>query len=234
MKKLLCTTVALAALTLSIPAQATAFNVGKADGFNGSVTDSFKGIYLGLQVGHNTTKIDGKYTNILGTGVNEGTDYGASGLELGLVGGCRIKQGQFVFGVEADGMLSNAKSTLANYSDGGGNNIRIEVEKRHSYAIGPRIGYLIMDNTLAFVGVDWTHGNFKSTISGDVTGSGDEGLDGVRFGTGVEVATETKINVRLDYQHTRWDSHIESDGAGGTFSLAPAEDTARIGVVYPF
>lgn len=218
MKKLLCTTAALAALTLSIPAQA----------------GSFDGPYLGLQLGHNNTKVDSQYTNILGTGVSTGSDYGASGLELGLIGGYRVKQDRFVYGLEVDGTLSNAKGTLFDYNNGAGDNVKVEVEKRHSYAIGPRVGYLVTDSSLAFIGVDWTRGSFKSTLSGDATGTDSESLNGVRFGAGLEVAATKEISVRLDYQHTSWKTSSDSDGAGGTFSLDPTEDTARIGAIYSF
>lgn len=218
MKKLLCTTAVLAALTLSIPAQA----------------DSFNGPYLGVQLGHNNTKADMQWGNINGSGTDIGSDNGASGLELGVVGGYRIRQDRFVFGVEVDGSFSNAKGTLLSYDDGV-DAFSLDVEKHHSYAIGPRIGYLVTDNALAYVGVDWTRGKFDATaIVNGVSSSDSESLNGIRFGGGMEVAATKEISLRLDYQHTNWKESSEADGGGGTFSLDPTEDTARVGVVFSF
>ncbi|MBE0614872.1 MAG: porin family protein [Burkholderiales bacterium] len=220
MKKLLSTAAALAMLTFSIPAQAGMFN----------------GAFLGLQLGHNNTKIEGNESNLLGAGESLAVDFGASGPEFGVVGGYRIKQDRFVFGVEAEGALSNASSTLIDIDDGAGNTGRLELEKRYSYAIGPRIGYLVTDNSLMFVGVDWAHGSFKGTgtANGAASASGNVSLNGIRFGGGMEIAATEKISLRLDYQHTDWGTYKESDGAGGTVSLKPTEDTARISGIYSF
>ena len=213
MKKLLCTTAALAALTLSMPAQAGSFN----------------GPYLGLQLGHNNTKIDSRWNDVFGGGENFGIDSGGSGLEFGAVAGYRVKQDRFVLGVEVDGMLSNAKATLLSYDDGV-DALSLEVEKRYSYAIGPRVGYLVTDSSLAFVGVDWTRGSFKatSTVNG-VTETDSDDDNGFRFGGGIEIAATKEVSLRLDYQHTIWEDSSDAD-----FSIEAIEDTARIGAIYSF
>jgi outer membrane immunogenic protein len=218
MKKLLCTTAAFAALALAIPAQASIYN----------------GPYLGVHVGHNNTKTDMDWTNIDGSGIDVGLDNGASGLEFGAVAGYRVKQDRFVFGAEVDGSLSNAKGTLLSYNDGV-DAYSLEVKKRHSYAIGPRIGYLVTDNALAFIGADWARGEFEATeVINGVSASSSDNLNGFRFGGGIEAAATDAVSVRLDYQHTAWKTSRDADGGGGTISLDPTEDTARIGAIYSF
>jgi hypothetical protein len=126
MKKLLLCATAVVAITLSSPVKAETFN----------------GAYLGLQLGNNNTQSDMQWTNIDGSGIDIGTDNGASGLEFGAVAGYRMKQDRFVFGVEMNGDLSNAKGTILSYDDGV-DAYSLEVEKNHSYAIGPRLGYVL-------------------------------------------------------------------------------------------
>jgi len=210
MKKLLCTTAMLAAFSLSIPAQA----------------ETFDGAYLGVQVGHNNTKVDFQENDAFGGGENFSMNSGASGLEFGAVAGYRVKQDRFVFGVEVDGTLSNAKSTIMSYDDGV-DSMQLDVEKCYSFAIGPRIGYLVTDNALAFVGINWTRGRFKANATENgVSASNSEDNNGYRFDGGLEVAATKNVSLRLDYQHTLW-NEIDS-------SIDMTEDTARIGVIYSF
>jgi len=214
MKKLLFTTAALAALTLSTPSHA----------------GSFDGPYLGLQVGHNNTKMDTQFIDPFGAGSSFGMSNAASGLEVGVLGGYRMKKDRFVFGIEADATLSGAEETIISLDTGAGDTARIEVEKRHSYAIGPRVGYLVTDNSLAFVGIDWTRGSFKSSATVNGVTKTESGSDnGYRVGAGLEVAASKEISVRLDYQHTNWGKDSDADG-----SAEMTEDTARIGAIYSF
>jgi opacity protein-like surface antigen len=215
MKKLLITAACLAGL--AVPSTAKASN--------------FDGAFLGLSVGYNNTSLT---EGINAPGIfSESTTFGATGAEEGVLGGYRMTHDKVMFGVEVEGMLSQAQNTES--ATAGANQASLKLEKRYGFTVGPRIGYLVTDSTLLFVGADWAHARFRAT--GEVNGtsaSTDDSKDGLRFGGGFEVAADSALNLRLDYQHTDWRSWNWSDGAGDTASLKAHEDTVRISAIHPF
>ena len=57
---------------------------------------------------------------------------------------------------------------------------------------------------------------------------------GVGFGGGLEYAAVDHINLRLDFEHTRWQSKTFTDSIGDTAKVSPDENAARVAVIYNF
>ncbi|MGC2468031.1 MAG: outer membrane beta-barrel protein [Candidatus Acidiferrum sp.] len=210
MKKLLCTAALLTAFTL--PAHAGGFD----------------GPYLGLELGYNST--DGKLTasdpTIPATLSAQSSIAGAEGSAYA---GYRRTEGHFVYGLEAGAELSSAKNDVLSVNDGAINDTE-NVKKRWGFSAGPRLGYLLNDSTLGFMGIDYARGYFRA---GDNTGSGSTSRNGLRLGGGTEVALTDAVHLRLDWWHTWWQKWSETFGTE-TDSITAQENVVRVGVVFPF
>ena len=224
-KHLTCTALTTMLLLLST-------TMAKAAGFNGA--------FLGLQLGSIDTKVDVKDNGFFRP-IQNSFDRSIGGVSEGIFAGYRMTFDRLVLGIEADGTLSNADSKTLQYN-GFGFVVDTKFTKRNSFGIGPRVGYLVSDKVLGFLGVDYTRGTFErhETINGafplgcsfGVCSNGSNTLNGFRFGGGVEVAATDNFHMRIDFQHTNWQSKSFTDVGGGTATINPSDNTARLGLIY--
>ena len=173
--------------------------------------------------------------NANGSGQDIAVDSSIEGLDYGAVAGYRMKSDRIVFGIEANFSFSNADGTILSYNDGV-DTYTLNAEKKRSYAIGPRVGYLVTDSALAFVGIDWVNTKYEANllVNGASVGSISDTESAFRYGGGIEAAATQNISVRLDYMHTNWGDQSATDAGGGTATDDVDEDTARVSLIYSF
>ena len=205
---------------------------------------SFAGPFFGLQLGD--TKTTEKVSDNLFFQSDLPADYNIDpkGLTGGVLGGYRWQFNKYIVGLEASGTITNSRSHVQDYVDGSANEYDTQFKRGDTLLIGPKFGYLFMDKMMASVGVDYALGQFRSReqVNGAdpaTCGSGDCPnhnflMQGVGFNAGLEFAATDTINLRLDYEHTAWQSSTVTDSSGDTAKISPTDNSVRAAVIYAF
>jgi len=216
MKKLLMTGAVLVTFALSTPA------------FAESV---FDGPYLGLQAGFGKTTMDYDYA----PGTSGNAAFSGSEDDTGLNGGLflgfqKSVNDKFLLGVEAGYSQSGADYSATDGVVSG------KIEQNETWELGGRLGYLVQPDTMVYGRLGWVRTNFEATVS-DAGGSykGDENLNGLRIGAGLEKSFKEKISGRLELSYTNYEDITYRDTATAeSLKIDTDEILVRAGVAYHF
>ena len=200
---------------------------------------SWTGCYVGLHAGggvmRDSNTHDGVINGVLGEGIflaEEGEFFSGNGTGTGGIaggqGGCNYQDGNWVFGVEAEGWWSGirANTGATETFDGGLETISVlqHTKNKSDFDIAARVG-IAFDRTLVYGKAGWAWGNFNfdQLVSVCVTGEGCDSfgqsqsgtLNGLLVGIGVEHAFTFAPNwtVKLEYDYIRYGSKF----LNGTF-----------------
>lgn len=209
---------AIAALGLLAASQAHA-----AAPFTGPYVNGFLGL------ANPTTTIDASWT-----GGSFSTELGDPMLSGGGLVGWGFGVGKFVLAPEAGAEKMAGSIDAANVSING-NDYSLKAEADYTVAATVKAGYLVNDNTLAFVRAGWVHSSFSATCAitgGTCTGS-DRSFNGARLGLGAEFKVVDPLAVRLDYTYDIYGSEKFTYPTYST-EYTPRVSTMRVGVSYYF
>ncbi len=183
----------------------------------------FTGFYIGLQGGYSVTRVDIEVADAGGT-VSDDLDI--DGFTGGLYGGYSGVTGRLFGGLEAEASLSAAEYDTAL----GG--FRYEARQNWTLGASALVGVLARDDILVYGRLGYVAANFEETLSGPgFRLSGDETLDGLRVGGGVDVAVNERTSVRAEYTFTDYEDLTSGDADAST-RVGPMEHLFRIGVAF--
>jgi len=135
---------------------------------------AFDGIYAGAEGGYGSVKVDGA-----------GHDSAFSGSAFA---GYGTTFGKIYLGGEGEVGINGAENSV------GG----VTVKQKVNYGAKAKLGYLATPKALVYGLAGWEHAEF------DVSGSGSEGTDGVKFGFGAETFVQKNLSVRSEVTYTDW------------------------------
>jgi hypothetical protein len=192
----------------------------------------FGGLYAGAQIGHGTLQSDN-------TGLRP--DDGAptftlsatragQGFTGGGYAGYGIQSNGFYIGGEAELELSSVDWNVERSPVG-----RIySAEKKATAGLAVRFGYVLNDNVLLYARAGFVRSDFDFDYTfRSAAVSQSSTLDGVRVGGGIEFAIGEKMNVRLDYTQTNYDSNTVNYGLG-VDNFDTTERLFRVGLTRQF
>jgi outer membrane immunogenic protein len=213
MRKILLSTVALAALTGSalasdLPSRKEAPYLAPAPAF------SWTGFYAGIEGGGDFRQ----YKDNVGAKLN-----GSGGLIGGLVG-YNYQVNQFVLGLEGDAaaLLGNSR-TFSTVNPGDS-----KIQSNYAAAIRGRLGYAAFDRTLLYAAGGVAFGNTKVTTPG---GSTNPDSTGYTVGAGVDYAFTPNWIGRLEYRYVDLG---RSNGPVGFGSVKTSSNEVIAGLIYKF
>ncbi|MHB1949189.1 MAG: outer membrane protein, partial [Gammaproteobacteria bacterium] len=161
-------------------------------------------------------------------------DQGEVSPTVGLFGGYRMlfryrySLGAEIFGVTTLGDASTNTSDV----DGGGTHIRIGT--RYDFGISLLPGMLLNEHTLGYlrIGADATRFN---TLVRDPSllaqSSQAKTKTGLELGFGLETSIWCKLNLRLEYLHTYYQTYYTSVNR---YKIHPSSDRINLGLIYNF
>lgn len=192
----------------------------------------FGGLYAGAQIGHGTLQSDntGPRPDDGAPSFTLSATRAGQGFTGGGYAGYGVQSNGFYIGTEAELELSSVDWNVERSPVG-----RIySAEKKATAGLGVRFGYVLNDNVLLYAraGVVRSDVDFNYSFR-DVAISQSMSLDGVRIGGGIEFAIGEKMNVRLDYTQTNYDSNTV-DYWLGTDSFDTTERLFRVGLTRQF
>jgi len=192
---------------------------------------SFGGSYVGFQAGHGS--LYSRTTGPREGGSNLTAAFGDTGFTGGLFAGYGVQAGPFYAAVEAEGELAAMRWDHEREATGR----TFSLEKQGSFGASGRVGYVVNDAALIYVGGGFVrslfelayhrgmHDNFTKTAA-----------NGLRYGGGIEFPVNDALFVRLDFTHTDYRGSIAqvTNPAGETDLFASREDLFRVGALYRF
>lgn len=170
---------------------------------------------LSLGVAHaGDSKFDGAYGGVSASyGSGKNSDVDVVGFGGGAFGGYGKTFGNWYVGGEL-----NADFSTADGSEGG-----VKLEKKYSYGVAARAGYLLNEKILGYGVLGWERGKFEGK---DAAGKVSDDLNGIRVGLGVETFVHNNVSLRGELNYVDWK---DKDGFGDGH-----EYRANIGVAYHF
>lgn len=178
-----------------------------------------RGFYAGAGLGHGTlnTELTGLHRD-QGTGPYGFTgDFSGSGVGVGAFAGYGHTFGRIYLGVELEAGAANYGWYHERESEGGGRDFA--VEKRGSYGVSLRLGYVLSNGSLLYGRIGHARTRFNTIYSkGPSTDQWidrADRIDGTRLGLGAEVPAARNAFVRMDYTYTKYDAYGLVTGHGG-------------------
>lgn len=194
--------------------------------------DPFSGPYIGLQAAQSHLAIGYDYRALFS--YHEYAALDASGYEGGVYLGYGRTIGNFYVGLQGDYLIGTAAS------DSG--DIPRTSERRFgeaaSYGVAGRVGYNLNDTILPYILFGWQH--IDIDVTQDFSGTAFDqrlfvGLDGMRFGTGIEFPLLPHVLARMEYGQTIYpDLLISYPDLGSAERNKVIGGTGRIGIAYNF
>ena len=176
--------------------------------------DNFTGITIGAQAGWEERSID---ETVLPDTLDVTLSDKSDGFAYGGFVAFDQQFDSFVLGAEA-GFSPNGR-TLTAELDGGA----IELDSKWSADFTVRAGVVLGERVLAYGRVGYTLNRY--TISGFVDGDADaverdgETADGILFGGGLELATDSNLVMRVEYRQKEMDGSLSSKQVLGGMAL---------------
>lgn len=256
MKKLILSTVALAALCASasaadLPRRA----VAPVAPIVAVPVFTWTGFYVGVQAGYafgqdkTTLFVGGVPLNLGAIGVD--TSYDTDGFVGGVHAGYNVQFGAFVAGVEGDLEYANVKGsrTLADALLAPGYSATASTEIGFQGSLRARLGFALdramiyATGGLAFANVEHNYGvtlpagNVFGVPAGSYSERADETRWGYTLGAGVEYAFTSNLTARIEYRYTNLDSYNNVStflSPGDHARQEPDFHAVRAGVSYKF
>jgi outer membrane immunogenic protein len=227
----LCYYAALAVLALAFGLLA---NIYIADE---SHAGSFTGCYGGGAVGYSAALTD---TSLDATGLGAIASIDSLGMDGGSVtalAGCdlQISNSPFVVGVWGDHSWSEADFSVSLLGAPGA---LLETGVDTSWAVGARVGYVVVPGALLYVKGGYTQAELND-ISFPALGPGAPvlsvpTLDGYVLGGGGEVQLGNGLALQLDYSYADYEKADIALAPGLSLGLDTDIQTARVGLLYRF
>ena len=193
-----------------------------------NLSGGFNGFYAGVSTGRSNLA-----TGLRGTRGPSDTvkaDYANDGPSYGLFAGYGRTFNNWYLGIEAEGDRANTQWNNTNT----GSRI-FSVERKGSYALLARLGYVLPYGSLIYAGAGAAHTNFASsyTFSGVTINQDNSDTDG-RFSVGVDVPATSALFLRADYSYTAYNSYDIAYTSTRTDTFSNNEGLFRIGVAWQF
>ncbi|SIS67449.1 outer membrane beta-barrel protein [Neptunomonas antarctica] len=196
------------------------------------------GIYAGVQVGHGSlgSATQGIHQDNGVTSSFQGDFAAISDLSLGGFVGYGATHNKWYFAVEAE--ADSSETDWTHVREPGGRDF--SVEKKGSYGVGVRLGYVLDNGSLLYVrggkvktkfNTDWNKG---SSLDNKV--ERDDNVWGSRLGVGAEVPVTDHVSMRFDYTHTNYGeySFVTEHSQPDAMSFKNDETLFRLGVSVTF
>ena len=196
------------------------------------VEAQWPGLYVGVQLGHDTLNLHTRGGRDQGTDVSE---YSNSDASAGQFAGYGITWGRWYAALEGEyedsrTNIYHRKSKL--------NSRTLDVNKDGSYGIALRTGYRLATGPLLYGRLGAVRTNFDAftTVNDrmEFAHDDDHTETGVRLGLGSDIPVNDHLFVRLDYTFTEYDNFdadiIDSNDQLQTERISPREDLFRIGL----
>lgn len=212
------------------------------------------GFYAGVGVGRDAGEFGTKFTttetdtfyNISTTQTasdnNAGTGY------LGSVfAGYGMSFNRFYLAGEL-GVQASSLEYENSATDGFGDNVKNSYSINHNASLSVLPGYKITDNALIYGRLGYVHGNFdmKSSLTdfngNTISADKNVGLDGIRYGLGIQNNFNKNFGLRLEYNHITYaDYKLSSTYQSGLFEtttntlkISPSTDQVELAAIYNF
>lgn len=200
-------------------------------------------LFIGAEAGYQNIDVENSagYSDQFSQ-FNASTDTSLTGMSGGIFAGVKYNiSNSFYLATEVNIGTSNAKggTSLSNNYQGGSYSESAELEAGTSYGVGLLAGFNITEATSLYGRLGYQRTNFELTESyndsfyGSESVSGDEDLNGVRYGVGIETALTPTVALRLDWSQTQYSDYSETY-EGETFKIDPTESQFQVGVSYRF
>lgn len=200
--------------------QESLFNLGVGWRFNAvpkhtvSINpNEFTGPYAGVQVGHGitTTNVNGLHRSKGGQAgpYDFDVDFADHGFTPGAFIGYGMNLQRVFMGLELEGEVNSLKWEHVRDTPGGGGR-DFSVEVRETVGATVKLGYILDGGALLYVRGGGVRTNFTILYAKGNNRNNDlefnDELAGIRVGIGVEVPLTERSFVRLDYNHTNYES----------------------------
>jgi len=191
----------------------------------------FSGFYAGAQLGHGALQSENSGPRpaiIPAPAFILNATRSGQGFTPGVLAGYGHQAGPFYIGGEVEFDVSNVGWDIERSPVG-----RIySVEKVGTLGASLRAGYVLNNSVLVYGRAGLVRSKFNTDYQfGGTTVDQNDYLTGFRFGGGVEFSVNPKLNLRLDYTYTNYDSHQVNYGAG-IDQFDTTESLFRIGLNY--
>ena len=194
--------------------------------------DPFSGPYIGLQAAQSHLAIGYDYRAL--SSFHEYGDLNASGYEGGVYLGYGRTIKNFYLGLQGDYLIGTAASDSGD---------RPHFSERRfgeaaSYGIAGRMGYNVNDTALPYILFGWQH--IDIDVTQDYPGTAFDqrssvGLDGMRFGAGMEFPLLPHVLARMEYGQTIYpDLLVSYPLLGSAERNKVIGGTGRVGIAYNF
>jgi outer membrane immunogenic protein len=201
--------------------------------------------FMGAEAGYQNIDMQDSYgysDEFIQTGSS--TDFSMSGVSGGIFAGMKFNvNNSFYLAPEVNFGTSNASGGRSGSSSnifGDSDSYSYEFEAGTSYGLGLLAGFNVTEATSIYGRLGYQRTNFELTesfsnsFSGSESTSGDEDLNGVRYGVGIETALTPVVALRLDWSQTQYSDYSETNEFGEKFTLDPTESQFQVGVSYRF
>ena len=231
-------------LMLSI---AVAMSLGNAAMAGGDIapvtaapTDTWSGLYLGVQTGYSWGDAHQEMYNRTGNHAATAR-YDLDGINGGLYAGYNwILGGQWLLGIEGSWSLLDVDDSAHPRPDNGPirKSETMELTQRWDASACLRLGR-VMGDYLPYLtgGVAWAGMNIKSHESGVLAADDDETMTGWTLGLGLEMAIEDDLHLRIQYRYTDYGEttfHPLHNNGGEHSDIRYDAHLVSIGVSYRF
>jgi opacity protein-like surface antigen len=175
------------------------------------VKEDYSGFYSGVMLGYGTlsSQLAGQHQDGGSFPGSYGYDVtlGNQGFSSGLYAGYGILLGNFYLGAEIDATVSEVEWQRNRDTSGSGRSFK--VQKRESYGLSGRFGYLFNNGTLVYLRAGLNRAKFnteyvKGADSANYIDQNDY-LDGPKCGVGFEIPMSAKSFVRFEYSYADYE-----------------------------
>jgi outer membrane immunogenic protein len=190
-----------------------AIGLGLSAAAPASAKGPFEGPYVGGYLGYSQTESGLKASSVTVSGLSADgiTGGGYVGIESGLAAAPSLR-----VGIEADLGYSGGSGKLATATEA------FKIAPDRTFGVSGLLGILASEKLQAYGKIGYIHTDFH-------TGAGSDGVDGYRFGAGVEYALQGDWTLRAEILR----SEYHSFSAGGA-RFDPAQTSLTAGVRYSF
>lgn len=204
--------------------------------------DDYRGFYVGMMAGYGALNSELAGTQQDG-GTNPGTyaynsSFGNHGFSSGLFAGYGFLLNRIYLGTELTALVGNSEWQRDRVTSGSGRSFA--VEKKESYDLSVRIGYLFDNGTLSYLRAGLVNSKFNTEyVKGNVPANHvdrNDDLSGPRVGFGVELPMTRSSFVRIEYSYTDYEKlRLRTDhDSADDITFATKDNTLWLGIGFRF